>query len=139
MVREELKKILPHREPMLLVDNVNLDGEWIDASYTVRGDEFFLKGHFPNYPVVPGVILCEIMAQSCCLLIEDLLADHLPLYAGIDGARFKHAVSPGDTIHVRAKLLQRRGKVIFVEASAKVEEKVCCSGKLSFILIPKPE
>ena len=95
MNREELKNILPHREPMLLVDNVEVDGDWVNATYTVKGDEHFLQGHFPGMPVVPGVILCEIMAQSCCLLISDLLKENLPLYAGIDKARFKHPAVPG--------------------------------------------
>ena len=70
MNREELKNILPHREPMLLVDDVSLteDGECI-AHYTVRGDEFFLQGHFPGNPIVPGVILCEMAAQSSAVLL----------------------------------------------------------------------
>lgn len=138
MNREELKNILPHREPMLLVDNVELDGEWVNATYTVKGDEHFLQGHFPGMPVVPGVILCEIMAQSCCLLISDLLKENLPLYAGIDKARFKHPAVPGDTISIRATVTQRKGKVVFVEAASKVNDKLCCSGNFSFVLIPKP-
>ena len=71
MNRDEIKTFLPHREPMLLVDDVDLQGEIGIAHYHVRGDEYFLQGHYPGYPVVPGVILCEIMAQSSCVLLKD--------------------------------------------------------------------
>ena len=69
MTREEIKQILPHREPMLLVDKSEWDGEYVCSEYTIRDNEFFTTGHFPGYPVVPGVILCEIMAQASFLLI----------------------------------------------------------------------
>ena len=74
MDREEIKKFLRHREPMLLVDEMELqeDGTVI-GKYHVRGDEFFLQGHFPGQPIVPGVILCEIMGQCSSLLIKDYL------------------------------------------------------------------
>ena len=72
MNREELKNILPHREPMLLLDEAELteEGEAI-GRYRVKGDEFFLQGHFPDMPVMPGVIQLEIMAQTCCALMQD--------------------------------------------------------------------
>ena len=83
MKREELKEYLPHREPMLLVDEIEIDDDGIcHATYEVRGDEFFCQGHFPDNPVVPGVILCEIMAQSCALLVKDEIKEKLPLYNG---------------------------------------------------------
>ncbi|MCK9301595.1 MAG: 3-hydroxyacyl-ACP dehydratase FabZ [Bacteroidales bacterium] len=136
MNREEIKKYIPHREPMLLVDNIDIDENKIaHATYKVTGEEFFLKGHFPGNPVVPGVILCEIMAQSCCLLIGDELFGRTPLYAGIDKVKFKRKVVPGDLIEVTAQIVNRRALVFFVEAEARVENDLCVKGSLSFILI----
>ena len=72
MNREEIMHILPHRDQMLLLDDVEkIDGVAV-GHYRVRGDEFFLQGHFPGNPIVPGVILCEIMAQSACILMEPM-------------------------------------------------------------------
>ena len=139
MNKDELKNILPHREPMLLVDSVEVDGKWVNASYTVRGNEFFLQGHFPDKPIVPGVILCEIMAQSCCLLITEQLQENIPLYAGIEKTRFRHPVVPGDTINIRATVTRCKSNVVFVEATSKVKENICCTGNFSFILVPKPK
>jgi len=136
MNREEIKELIPHREPMLLVDEMEKDGDWVTAKYHVRGDEFFLQGHFPGHPTVPGVILCEIMGQGCTLLVGEFLKGKTPLYAGLDQVRFKNSVHPGDTIMVRATITQRRGMVFFIDASATVDGKMVCSGKLSFILVP---
>lgn len=79
----------------MLVDEINIDENHVaHATYRVRGDEFFLQGHFPGFPVVPGVILCEIMAQSCSLLVGDQLKGRTPFYAGIDKARLNHQYIP---------------------------------------------
>lgn len=75
MNREEIKTILPHREPMLLLDDVNSQDGVAVGHYHVKGDEFFLQGHFPGNPIVPGVILCEILAQSACILMKDAMED----------------------------------------------------------------
>ena len=101
MNREEIKQILPHREPMLLLDESERNGDTVYSKYTIRENEFFTTGHFPGYPVVPGVILCEIMAQASFLLIpSEKLKENTALYAGIDGAKFKASVFPGDTVCV---------------------------------------
>ena len=136
MNREELKEYLPHREPMLLVDEIDIDEEGIaHAKYTIRDDEFFCRGHFPGSPIVPGVIQCEIMAQSCALLVKDLIKGHTTLYSGIDNVRFKNIVRPGDTCEITAKLINQRGMLFFCEASLKVDGKLCCKGNLSFALV----
>ena len=75
MTKEEIMQILPHRDDMLLLDEVSMDGSDAVGHYRVRGDEFFLRGHFPGNPIVPGVILCEILAQSACVLMKDAMAE----------------------------------------------------------------
>ena len=144
MEKEEIKTFLPHRKPMLLVDSLeeevvtNDKGEvtrYAIGTYHVRGDEFFLQGHFPDYPVVPGVILCEMMAQSCALLLGDELKDKRPLYTGIDKVRFKYQVRPGDTITLRSTITERRQALVLAKAEAKVGGKLCCRGNLSFMLV----
>lgn len=136
MTREELKEYIPHREPMLLIDEIELgeDGRCY-AKYRVREDEIFCQGHFPDNPIVPGVILCEIMAQSCALLMKEDLKGMTPLYTGIDNLRFKNIVKPGDLCEVTARLKSRRGPMFFCEAMLMVDGMLCCKGDLSFALI----
>lgn len=138
MDREEIKQVIPHREPMLLVDEADIANDESIARYTVREDEFFTRGHFPGNPIVPGVILCEMMAQGSALLLKDELDGKLALYAGVDGARFKRQVKPGDTVETRAKITGRKGPLVVVEAEATVEGTMCCKGKLSFMLVKRP-
>lgn len=135
MNRTEIMNILPHRDPMLLVDEVYLENDVAYATYTVKGDEFFLQGHFPNYPVVPGVILCEIMAQSSCLLLVDELVGRTPFYAGIDKVRFKRHVRPGDLLQIKAQIIQRKNLLFVVNAEIKVSGSLCVSGLLTFVLV----
>ena len=135
MNRTDIKEFLPHREPMLLVDWTEKEGERIKATYHVKGDEWFLQGHFPNYPVVPGVVICEIMAQSCTLILGEGLKGHTPFYAGLDKVRFKQVVRPGDTIEVTAEPIAIRGALYVIGAQAKVDGRLACKGELSFYLM----
>lgn len=136
MNREELKEYLPHREPMLLVDEIEVDNNGVcHGTYKIKDDEFFCRGHFPGNPVVPGVIQCEIMAQSCALLVKDELKGKTTLYSGIDNVRFKNVIRPGDVCVITARLKSKRSNLYFCEASIEVDGKLCCKGELSFALI----
>ena len=137
MKREEIEKIIPHREPMLLVDEVyvNEDGS-ATGYYTVRGDEYFLTGHFPGNPIVPGVILCEIMAQASCVLFQgEMKQGTIPVYTGIDKVRFKGMVKPGDTIQIEVKIKDDRTPFYFMHGELIVNEKVCVRGDFSFAIL----
>ena len=135
MNREDIKEFLPHREPMLLVDWTEKDGDVIRSTYHVTGEEWFLRGHFPDFPVVPGVIVCEIMAQSCTLILGAELKGHTPFYAGLDKVRFKRMVRPGDTVEVVAKPISIRGALYVIGAQATVDGKLACKGELTFYLM----
>lgn len=133
MDREAIKNILPHREPMLLLDDAaELDGEAV-AHYKVRGNEFFLQGHFPEDPVVPGVILCEILAQSACVLMKDAMKENcLPVYTGMDKVRFRSSVRPGDVIESRCRIKRAKHPFYFAEGKITVDGKLCMSAEFSF-------
>ena len=136
MTKEELKQYLPHREPMLLVDEIEIDADGVcHAKYLVRDNEYFCQGHFPGNPIVPGVIQCEIMAQSCALLVKDEILGKTTLYTGIDNVRFKNMVKPGDLCEIIARLVNRRANVFYCQAELRVRGNVCCKGELSFALV----
>lgn len=136
MNREEIMGILPHRDAMLLLDQAeNRDGTAI-GHYTVRGDEFFLKGHFPDNPIVPGVILCEILAQSACVLLaEKMEKGQLPVYTGLNNVKFRSPVKPGDTIETKCHIKREKHPFYFAEGTVAVEGKLCISAEFSFAII----
>ena len=136
MNREEIQAILPHRDDMLLLDEAYRDGEFACGRYHVRGDEYFLRGHFPENPIVPGVIQCEILAQSACVLLSDALtAGKLPVYTGMDKVRFRSPVRPGDVIETRCRITRARPPFYFAEGSVSVGGKICTSAEFSFAVI----
>jgi 3-hydroxyacyl-[acyl-carrier-protein] dehydratase len=133
----EIKEYLPHRYPFLLVDRVlELEPDKrIVALKNVTINEPFFQGHFPHYPVMPGVLIVEAMAQAAALLSFKSMGtkrdDNTVVYlVGVDGARFKRPVVPGDTLILEAeKLLDRRGLVKYA-VRAKVGEQVACEAEL---------
>lgn len=137
MDREALKALLPHREPMLLIDEITMeqDGKAVGKA-TIRGDEYFLQGHFPGHPVVPGVILCEMMAQTCALLIPpERLKGATPYFAGIREAAFKRRVVPGDTVTFACEAVRAMGNFYFCQGEGSVEGSLCVKASLSFALV----
>ncbi len=135
MNKEEIMRILPHREDMLLLDDAeNINDEAI-AHYTVRGDEFFLKGHFPGNPIVPGVILCEILAQSACVLLKDTMTDgKLAVYTGLNNVKFRSSVKPGDKITAKSHIKRAKHPFYFAQGEIYVEDRLCVSAEFSFAI-----
>ena len=136
MDREAIKKLIPHREPMLLVDKASVEPDHTAVGhYTVRGDEWFLQGHFPGNPVVPGVVLCEMMGQTCCVLLADKIGGSTPYFTGINQVKFRNPVHPGDTIEMHCSIKRTLRNFYFTECAAYVDGKLCASGELSFALV----
>ncbi len=132
---EEIKQILPHRDDMLLIDEAELrDGKAYGKKY-ITGDEFFLRGHFPGNPVVPGVILCEILAQSTCVLLADQIQGATPYYSGLNNVKFKNKVRPGDTFETVCEITRSKGVFYFASGKGYVDGKLCVSADFSFAVI----
>ena len=133
MNREEILTILPHRDNMLLLDDVERKDGIAVGHYTVRGDEFFLKGHFPDHPIVPGVILCEILAQSACVLMQDAMSEGtLPVYTGLNHVKFRSPVKPGETVETRCYIKRAKHPFYFAEGTVSVDGRLCVSAEFSF-------
>lgn len=141
MNQKEIEGLLPHRPPMLLLDEAEVvDGE-ARGKITITGEEFFVQGHFPGNPVVPGVILCEMLAQNCCVLLGDDMSAKgaTPYYTSLNNVRFKHPVRPGDTVELTCRITKRRGPFCFASGEARVGDDVCCVADMSFALMPGKE
>lgn len=137
MNKEEIKTILPHREPMLLVEEVELADGKARGKYTVKENEFFLQGHFPGKPVVPGVILCEMLAQSACVLLASSGTEKAtPYFTSLDKVKFRHPVKPGDVFETECELLKTRGSFYFAKGKGTVGGKLAVSAEFSFALVP---
>ncbi|MDR0402469.1 MAG: 3-hydroxyacyl-ACP dehydratase FabZ [Treponema sp.] len=138
-MKAEIETLLPHRTPFLFVDEVKTENGLIVASYTFSGEEFFFKGHFPRYPVVPGVILVETMAQSggAGLRKEGILGgDGLFFLASVDKVKFRRQVRPGETVHseirnirVSPKMIKQAGKALVGDELAAEAEWLCLVGQ----------
>ena len=140
MNREEIKKLLPHREPMLLVDEAEaVDEKTARGSYTIKGDEFFLQGHFPGQPVAPGVMLCEMMAQTCCVLLSGQSGGKTPYFTSLDKVKFKKTVLPGDKLEIECVITNQKGPFYFAQGKGRVGGKLAVSADFSFALIDNSE
>jgi len=117
MTPEQVKLAIPHRPPMLLVDEVvQKTDRRILCRKTFRPDEFFFQGHYPDYPLVPGVILCEAAMQSGAILLAPLATEGIPVATRINNVRFRRPVRPGDTIEMDVELVERLAAAFFLKA-----------------------
>ena len=133
---EQIQEIIPHRPPFLLVDKITdyVPGEWAKGIKAVTVNEPFFVGHFPQYKVMPGVLIIEALAQVGAVAILSLPENKgkLAFFGGIKNARFKKQVRPGDVLELSCELIERRGPVGFGKAVAKVDGKVAAQGELTF-------
>jgi len=132
----EIEAILPHREPFLLIDEVvELEpGKRAVARKTVRGDEWFLAGHFPGRPIMPGVLMVEGLAQTGAVAVLTVEGNEgkMVLFGGIDGIRFKRLVEPGDTLEYVCEIEAVRGPVGKGKVKATVDGQLAVRGTLTF-------
>ncbi|WP_283707379.1 3-hydroxyacyl-ACP dehydratase FabZ [Lactococcus cremoris] len=133
----EIMEALPHRYPFLLVDRViDIADDEITAIKNVTINEEFFQGHFPQYPVMPGVLIMEALAQAAGVLelSKPENKGKLVFYAGMDNVKYKKQVTPGDQLVLHAKFIKRRGPIAVVEAEATVDGKLAVKGTLTFAL-----
>jgi 3-hydroxyacyl-[acyl-carrier-protein] dehydratase len=134
--REQIEEILPHRDPFLFLDEVTVlePGSRVVARKLVQDEEWFLTGHFPGRPIVPGVIIVEAMAQcgAVAVLADEANRGKLALFAGIDDVRFKRVVRPGETLTLECVVETVRGPVGRGKAKATVDGKLAVRGTLTF-------
>ena len=137
MNRADIESIIPHREPFILVDEVlEIDDEHIVALKNVRADEYYFQGHFPEMPVMPGVLVVESMAQAGAIVALNKPENKgkIAFFAGIDKVRFKKSVFPGDTLRLEVRLTKQRGPIGFGEGKAFVNGALCVSAEIMFAI-----
>ena len=131
--------VLPHRPPFLFVDEVTAlqPGQGASGTWNLTGDEWFFAGHFPGRPTLPGVLMCEAIAQvgAIALLTDDRFAGKLPLFGGLDSARFRRQVSPGDSLELHVELGRMSSRAGKGTGKALLRGEVACECELMFVLV----
>jgi len=131
--------VLPHRPPFLFVDALTalVPGESATGTWALTGDEWFFAGHFPGRPTLPGVLMCEAIAQvgAIAVLTDERFAGKLPLFGGLDGARFRRQVGPGDELTLEVTLGRMSARAGKGSGRALLHGQVACSCDLLFVVV----
>jgi 3-hydroxyacyl-[acyl-carrier-protein] dehydratase len=139
---QEILGLLPHRYPFLLIDRVIEfeRGKRLVAIKNVTFNEPFFQGHFPNVPIMPGVLVIEAMAQAGAIIMMSEIPDRekkLAVFTGIEKAKFRNQVTPGDQLRIEVEVLAFRSRMGRMEARATVDGKLACQATLSCAIVPR--
>lgn len=139
----QIKELLPHRYPFLLVDRVTYaePGHKAIGYKNLTANEQFFEGHFPFKPIMPGVLMVEALAQLACvaILLKEEYRDSLGVFTGIENVKFRTMVTPGDRLDMEVELIKMRGPLGRLKCIAKVGDKIACEGEISFAMVKKTE
>ena len=138
----QIKSVIPHRYPFLLVDKIEElePGEKVIGIKNVTINEEFFQGHYPGHPIMPGVLIVESMAQISGFLMYHTVEkaeDKIPFFAGIDKAKFRKPVKPGDRLKVKAEVIRSRNRIAKIAAEAYVEDQLVAEAELMFAIQEK--
>lgn len=136
--QEQIKEIIPHRDPFLLIDEVlEMEvGKRVVARKYIKADDFWFKGHFPEKPVTPGVLMIEMLAQAGAVYIlsQPEFKGKIALFAGIDKAKFRRQVAPGETLDLKARIVKTSARLCVAEVEASVDGQLCAQATQKYVL-----
>ena len=137
--KEEIKKIIPQREPFLMIDEVEeyIPGKMTIAYKEVKKEEWYFKGHFPENPIMPGVLIVESLAQAGAVAILSMEENKgkNALFGGIEKMKFKKIVKPGDILRLEVEIIKRKGPIGIGQATATVNGQIVAKGELTFAIV----
>ncbi len=137
--KEQIKEIIPQREPFLMIDEVEeyVPGEMAAAYKNVDINEWYFKGHFPGNPIMPGVLIAESLAQTGAISILSMEENKgkNALFGGIDKMKFKKMVVPGDRLKLEVKIIKRKGPIGIGEGIATVNGQIAAKGEFTFAVV----
>lgn len=138
MTRDDIKEIIPHRDPFLLIDTIEEmePGKRVVATKLMKPDEFWFKGHFPDYPVVPGVLMLEMMAQAGATAMLALPENKgkIGFFGGVKEAKFRRQVVPGDLLRIEVEIIKVKGPVGVGSGIATVNGEKAVSAEITFAI-----
>jgi 3-hydroxyacyl-[acyl-carrier-protein] dehydratase len=145
-IDDRILRAIPHRPPMLLVDEIIAQqAQAIECRKVIRPDEYFLQGHYPNFPLVPGIILCEMGMQAGAILLALLYPDDggsetgVPVATRLENVKFRRMVRPSDVVQIHVELVERLSRAFFLRAKLSVDGQVVCRFDFGCALAPAGE